>query len=588
MTFLLAATGRKCTHGWPAALEALSVGTGLEGGELARPANALARLAAVCPPDLKTASVQIRRGRIAVIADGPDLRGGGLACTVAEAYASAGQRALVTLRYEGTFVLWDEQARCLWVGCDEVGLRAPAYFWDGETFVLASRATCLLHHRAVASAWDEAYLAHALAGLWCGSPSSTAFRGIQRIAPGELLCVSTGRLDRAERASATDRLPPRRDREGVLVELERRLDRAVREAACDGSCVAVSGGVDSSLIAAAFVGPGRPADAFTVVAPEGENIEDGTRTLVDALPGLRLRRIVATAQREDDRADLPDDPILSGPAFQPARRVLYHAARAHGFARIIDGEGGDELFEIGWLVGDLLRVGAFSSVAKALARPMGRRRALRDLALGGLLGPISAARLARARASFREHRPWVRAELWNSAAFARAWDDAIVQGRHPRVVQRLPVILGTYGRSWRAARLERVSAGIEACSPFLAPEVVSFVRSLHPSVAMDVRHDKWLLRSLAARRLPPAIAWRPKNEPLNDWLIGRALRSDSTLERIVGHVRANAALRDRVDPDAMIAAVQTWRAEASPRGADLVELFSIVEWVAAVGARHSL
>ena len=84
-------------------------------------------------------------------------------------------------------------------------------------------------------------------------------------------------------------------------------------------------------------------------------------------------------------------------------------------------------------------------------------------------------------------------------------------------------ILGAHGRYWRTQELARLDVGVEGSSPFLHRQVIEFVGSVGAEVAIDLDHGKVLLRRLAANRVPAAIAWRPKSEPLSDWLIQRWL-----------------------------------------------------------------
>jgi asparagine synthetase B (glutamine-hydrolysing) len=261
--------------------------------------------------------------------------------------------------------------------------------------------------------------------------------------------------------------------------------------------------------------------------------------------------------------------------------------REHGFLRLLDGEGGDELFDLAWLLGDLVRVGALDSLVPALASRGTRARLFRDLALPGLLGPWSKVQPARVRRRIRQRRPWVRSAFWASACFDEAWEEAMAYARRPSARARIPQILGAHGRYWRAQMLAKGAAGIEGASPLLAREVVELVGSLHPRIAMNPRHSKWLLRKHAERRLPAAVAWRPKSEPMNDWLVRACVSQDANVARAIANIRSSPTLSDLLDTEALVGAVQECRSGARERlEAPLAELFAFVEWAAAVEARH--
>ncbi len=55
-----------------------------------------------------------------------------------------------------------------------------------------------------------------------------------------------------------------------------------------------------------------------------------------------------------------------------------------------------------------------------------------------------------------------------------------------------------------------MNSSVEARYPLLDDDVISFCASIAPEYKLRGLKDKWLLRQVAARTLPPAIANRPK------------------------------------------------------------------------------
>jgi asparagine synthase (glutamine-hydrolysing) len=105
------------------------------------------------------------------------------------------------------------------------------------------------------------------------------------------------------------------------------------------------------------------------------------------------------------------------------------------------------------------------------------------------------------------------------------------------------------------ARGDRVAmhSSVEARYPFLDEEVFGFLAGLHPSWKLRGFRDKHLLRLVAERWLPPAIAHRPKaifRAPFNSFHLEAA-------SRLADQLLSIEALRKTgyFDPEA----VQSWR-----------------------------
>ena len=70
-----------------------------------------------------------------------------------------------------------------------------------------------------------------------------------------------------------------------------------------------------------------------------------------------------------------------------------------------------------------------------------------------------------------------------------------------------------------------MNSSVETRYPLLDEDVISFCASIAPEYKLHGLTDKWLLRQVAARTLPPQIANRPKT-------MFRASRSEAFLDRI--------------------------------------------------------
>jgi len=356
-----------------------------------------------------------------------------------------------------------------------------------------------------------------------------------------------------------------------------------------GSCVLLSGGLDSAVVAA-LVARRRPSvDAYSLVAPVGSSGSDGAAAAVAAaLPGVRHHRLEVAGDTFGAIAPLPDDPMCSGPVLEVGRLALLRAASAAGFRRVFNGEGGDELFDLAWWSRDLIHEGAALKALARVARRASLVRIVNELAMGGSLGAIGDARMRELGGRLRRRRPWLREAFWEGRAFAGAMAQARSYWKLRSIRERLPDILGSHGRTWRAHELTRLPLGIEAVSPLMDRGVVEFVGSLRADTVIDPRHGKALLRRLAERLMPAAIAWRPKKEPLSEWLAERFISSDAHVSAALALLRESPLLRELVDPLAVRAAVDQARREPRPRALvqALVELFTLAEWIATVQAGY--
>jgi asparagine synthetase B (glutamine-hydrolysing) len=292
-----------------------------------------------------------------------------------------------------------------------------------------------------------------------------------------------------------------------------------------------------------------------------------------------------------DASSLADDTISAGPAQQPGRLALLHAMRDAGFERVFDGEGGDELFDLAWRLGDLGEQPVSLETIRVLLRPSSRRRFARDLLARGALGLVSNEWLRREHSRIAARRPWLRRSFWEGHAFGAAWEETVGFGRARHARDRLNAILEAHARSRAVQELARGTFGIAGESPLLDRDVVEFVGSLPARFAVEPGHSKALLRRVGATRLPAAVAWRPKQEPLYEWLAIRAVCDEARVDRITGAVATRASLTEIVDPLAVRAAVDAVRRapeRAAATAAALDQLFWFVEWSGAVHARYGI
>jgi asparagine synthase (glutamine-hydrolysing) len=508
---------------------------------------------------------------------------------VVRAYQQAGIAGLRRLRGEYAYALWDSTRRSLFVGCDAVGHRGLVYGGDERTFLASSRATAILRVWPASRSWDRAYLAHALSGIWSRASSATAFEGISRNVGGELIEVSRSGV----RHSCDDafRFDVRvQDVKEATDELGRRLRNAVAgRFEARSSAVALSGGIDSAAVAAAIAASNPSFDAFTLVSREVSESESRD-TLLRCFPQMHLHVVDEPVGDEVDALPVSDDPLIGGSIVQPGRIALLRAMRDAGHSNVFDGEGGDEVFDVPLRFADLLRERALSEVITSIRSGTSWRSICRDVLEASAFAPLAGLAMDRRAGNLRARHPWLRPSFWRSAAFSSAWDELAAFARLRRARDRLPEILGTQNRFWRAHDLARQSLGLAGHSPMLDRDVVELVGSLPARIALQAPHRKVLLRRFVEQQVGPELAWRPKREPLADWLIRRAVSNDRIIAEALSRIEGASVLSEFVDPHVVVTAARSSRDRlAGDRlTPQLAQLIAFVDWVARVEARYGV
>lgn len=261
------------------------------------------------------------------------------------------------------FALWDAEARRLILGRDCLGNRALFYYRGPRFVAFASSLRLLLALPGVPRAIDEEAVADLLA-VNHRDQEHTLYRNILRVPGRTLLTLDASEIQSRKYWSPDLQADLTYRREEEYVERGRELfDLAVACATRDtpGVAIAVSGGLDSSAIAAtvARLNRARSITCFCKVPPRGADIELGPfryldgRNKVEALarmhPGLSVRFIDSEA---DDRIK-PDDaryfaraglPAMSG--APPTNSYFAEALRSSGHPAVLIGNHGD--FGLSW------------------------------------------------------------------------------------------------------------------------------------------------------------------------------------------------------------------------------------------------
>jgi asparagine synthase (glutamine-hydrolysing) len=412
------------------------------------------------------------------------------------------------------FALWDGRNRELTLARDRLGEKPLVYFEDGRTLVFASELKALrdFHGGCLDRAALEIYLA-----LGYVPAPLAIFRGVRKLPAGHWLRWKDGR-SRVERWWFPERACPlvfptpagKRDEVRSLiadaVRLRLRSDVPL--------ALALSGGVDSTVIAAEAASQGARADAFTVVADGDETDLPYARQAAQRF-GLRhevLRaRAISAAERVLDAATHFDEPFADSSALSSLELARALAGR---YKVILNGDGGDEAFG-GYR--HYTRI-ALKQAVKAAAAGVGL---VDGSGATGVYVESKVTFRERERASLLQRHASIGSlsgflendQFLNACPGGGVLKHALWTDRHLYLANDLThktdMALGAYG--------------LEGRSPFLDHRLLEWTQQLPVDDLVCGGKRKILLREAYGPDLPPEISTRPKHgfgAPVEAWLAG--------------------------------------------------------------------
>jgi len=501
-------------------------------------------------------------------------------------YEEHGDRFAPRLRGMFAVALWDARRRRLVLARDRFGIKPLYYRETGDELSFASELRALPRGEIDLDAL-ESFLA------FNSIPAPlTIFRDVRKLPAGHLLLWEEGRV-RVERFARPAPVPSgelREDEEAELVEeLRSRLRDSVRAHLVSDVPVGVllSGGVDSSLLAALAAGGSEPLRTFSIGFEERSFDELADARLVAERYSTQHRELVL---RPNAALLLPalarafDEPFADSSAL-PTYLVSPLAA---GDVKVaLAGEGGDELFG-GYYTyaADLLaaRFGGLARVARPLVEhlPTSTARASFD---------YRAKRFVRAAhlPPLERHHGWkeifsadTRAELTGRRA---GFDPVeILRTRYAETegvgeLARLQdVDLGVYLVDDLLVKTDRASMAhsLEVRVPYLDTVITNLALALPTRHKLRGLSKKVLLRKAAAPLLPRKIVHGKKRGfsiPAAAWLRG-------DLEPFARETLSTEALRRQgfFRPEVVIRLIDDHLAGREDRSRQLWGLLAFTLW----------
>jgi asparagine synthase (glutamine-hydrolysing) len=397
--------------------------------------------------------------------------------------------------------LWDAPARTLVCARDAFGAKPLYYHWDGRRVLFASEVGALFEDASIARRPDPATIADYLL-MDFRDPGATFFDGIRRVPPGHVLRVGPRGLSLRRYWTPDGAMRPG-SAEGHAQDLAARFRAAVSDRLADAPAASVllSGGIDSSLVAAVAGAMRGPLAALTYVH-EGFLDEDWqaiqTLVAVGAIAAPRVRRSLPMLDMLLASTEPPND------EGHPVLGALLDDDAADEFRVVLTGIGGDQVSTAGerGALADRFASGRFVRAlreARAFARAYGGHGTGATMAaLWSALSP-SVRRTARTL-SGRDAPSWLLPAVARQRR-ERADSGVRFETRMADVIWRA---LTTPTLAFALEKLDAEAArlGLEPRHPYLDRRVVECVLAIPPDVFVRDGYRKQLLQRAVACALP--------------------------------------------------------------------------------------
>jgi len=449
------------------------------------------------------------------------------AAMMLRAYLTWGPTFALQLNGDFAFILWDGRRKELLFGRDFVGRRALYLRESAKGLAVASSAGALAEPGGGTVRINRDFVAAAVSGLLSGSRESP-FDGVTPVTAGAVMRWSSqsGLSEVARWEPPVFASRGRSDLREGAIELRRLLEHAVADRSA-GNPVAIflSGGADSpAVLGAAGSAQERGLTSSTyetisVSFPEGDSARENEHIeAVDERWGLTPHWIDSESMLLFDaqmqRAETREDPYAH--TFEQMNRCLGRAARDLGARVVLDGHGGDLLFQVSQTcVAELLLSGDLIGWARMLKE--GEYTSWREVLRWGV-APALPELVLRAADAFRQQplpRPfeqslpsWITPGV-RTALVERGWTRAelsrgILEG--PAAFESRWYLTAPYmprALSW--THDFALQTGIEVRSPLLDRRVVEFAASRPVVERASIKESKRLLKESMRGLIPDSV-----------------------------------------------------------------------------------
>ena len=427
-------------------------------------------------------------------------------------YRTRGDAFADSLRGMYALAIHDPAKKTLILARDPFGIKPLYYAETAAGFCFASEPQALITAGLVIAAQRNPVRDEVLA-LQFSTGTSTPFKKIQRVAPGETLVVKNGRITlRLERSDVLSAEVIERPDHDAIVEFGEvwRESVTVHQRSDVPYGMFLSGGIDSAAVLAMMARLNEaPVLAFTAAFP-GTGAHDEWENAQNAAAAVGADHVDVPVTAADFWADLPqvaaavDDPA---PDYAVIPTFLLAKCAAKDVKVVLTGEGGDEMFAGYGRYRAALRPWPF-------AKPPFRRHILAE---SGVLRTVPPQ--------------------WRDGL--SAVERAVLHGKSSDLRTIQAVDCATWLPNDLLVKLDRclMAHGVEGRVPFLDPSVAKFAFSLKDDQKVRGGFGKWIVRQWLAENFPAAAAFERKRGftvPVADWISGEGARLGPLVARQEG------------------------------------------------------
>jgi len=460
-------------------------------------------------------------------------------------YEETGVQCLDRLNGMFAFAIWDRKKKTLFLARDRIGKKPLHYCRYDGGFVFGSEIKALLKHPEVVREIDPGSLSKYLSYEYVPAPD-TIFKSIRKIRPGHFLLYKDGDL-RTEKywdLPLSDNPIGYKTEDEYVEELREILERSVRSRLVADVPVGVflSGGVDSSLVAAMAKRSNKDIECFSIGFDEISFDERKYAAQVAQSINIKQNlRIFSTAQMLESLEMLPrllDEP-MADPSILPT--YLLSKMTSEKLKVALSGDGGDELFA-GYPTFQAHKLityfdslpDSLKNAARSFARslPVSDTNLSFDFKVKQLLrgaGVSSEIRFFRWMGGFidAEKKALLSDDLKAALRHHNSYQDIFQYLNESNLTKDLERILylsmKLYLQDDILVKVDRAAManGLEVRCPLLDQEFVEFACKLPTKYKLKGLTTKYLLKKAARGFLPDAIIDRRKKGfgiPIARWL----------------------------------------------------------------------
>ena len=429
---------------------------------------------------------------------------------ILHAYEAWGDRCVDYLEGMFAFALWDDKQQQLLAARDRVGIKPLYYAKTGQGLMLASEASALLPLLEPKPEPEPMALAYVMTLGYVPSPWSI-WRGVRKLEPGHVLTWQprTGLQTRCYWQ------PPRHiNKESNAVDWQTLFEAVLSEHLLSDVPIGLflSGGLDSSSVAAGLRDIEQPVEAITISFPGSQHDEEPVAVAVTRHLGFS-HRIVPIGLVDVDDLIRQVARAYDEPQSYSALLTMYQISQvaARNFKVVLAGDGGDEVFGGYTWYQDL---GNSLSLRRAV-------RCLRSVIRGTLPGEarfINKSPLHRH--AWRLHPRFLpqEAESLLAPTGLRFGEAEMLAPLRKHFEPNLPlkralqrVDLMSFCTDSILAKVDRASMAhsLEVRVPFLDRRVIEWALS-RPIETRERKESKPILRGYLRPRVPAAVLSHPK------------------------------------------------------------------------------